>query len=113
FGDNHGWKVFEGFHCFDPDTGCEKVLKDHAAPIYEYGRNDGGSITGGYVSKDQATKDLFGKYVFGDFNSGRMWALDLASKKATALGRWDIHPSTFGRDASGRIYVGAYSRGVV
>jgi glucose/arabinose dehydrogenase len=109
-GANLGWNIREAAHCFAPKTGCEtKGLID---PIFEYGRDDGGSVTGGFVAKNAP---LAGKYVFGDFLSGRLWALDLppAPVKAYALGRWPILPSTFGIDAEGAIYVADYADGIV
>ena len=51
---------------------------------------------------------LAGKYVFGDFVRGRLWALDLTDevKPATAhaFGQWPVLPTTFARDASGEVY---------
>lgn len=110
-GANLGWKIREARHCFDPKEGCKtEGLVD---PIFEYGREDGGSVTGGFVALADSVPAIKGKYVFGDFLSGRLWALDLPEKagadaKVYALGRWPILPSTFGRDAEGRLYVADY-----
>jgi glucose/arabinose dehydrogenase len=114
-GANLGWKIREAMHCFDPKEGCKSEgLLD---PIWEYGRDDGGSITGGYVSTSDHFPALKGKYVVGDFLSGRIWAIDLPdepgqkAKQVYALGRWPILISTFGRDAEGKVYVADYPRG--
>ena len=116
-GENGGWKVREARHCFEPAEDCPtEGLVD---PVFEYGRNDGGSVTGGYVVTDGSFASLSGKYVFGDFLSGRLWAIDLPENtagplaKASTLGRWPILPSTFGRDAQGRVYVASYRSGTV
>jgi len=115
-GDNAGWNRREARHCFPPGATCtsEGLLE----PIYEYGRDDGGSITGGFVAGAHVPA-LDGKYVFADFLSGRVWAIDLpdatSGPLATvyALGRWPFLPSTFGRDEAGRLFVTEFRTGTV
>jgi len=116
-GDNLGWDRREGRHCFEPAENCgSEGLVD---PIYEYGHGmDGASITGGFQWTAAEPAVLHGRYIFGDFVKGRIWALDLPDTvkdvgAATALGRFDILLSTFGRDAAGRVYVGDYKGGAV
>ena len=116
-GENHGWKHREGKHCFEPSVGCLKTgLVD---PIYEYGREDGGSITGGYVYTGRSIPKLNGQYIFGDYLSGRIWALDYkAALKGSAvdahpLGRFAANISTFGKDLDGEIYVADFSGGKI
>ena len=70
-GGNYGWRCREGAHDFNT-TGCGAGLID---PITEYDHNVGQSITGGYVYRGLANGDLMGFYVFGDFVSGRIWAV--------------------------------------
>jgi len=116
-GKNYGWNTKEASHCFMPKENCNtESLTD---PIYEYGREDGQSITGGYVYSGKGIKELSNKYVFGDFITGRIWAFDLPSssdKKVTtvySLGKWAILISTFGKDSSGNIYVVDFGSGRV
>jgi len=109
--DNLGWKIREGAHCFESDTCSREGLVD---PIWEYDRQDGTSITGGVVVT--ADGPLKGRYVLGDFTSGRLWALDLpedtaGQASAIALGKFPILPSAFARDDAGRAYVLDYGRG--
>lgn len=114
-GANLGWKAREGARCYLPDP-CEPTgMLD---PIWEYPHEEGRSITGGYVSTAPDLPALQGRYVFGDFVTGRLWALELPppgarAEAVTSLGRWPITPSTFGRDGAGRLYVGDYGGGVV
>jgi glucose/arabinose dehydrogenase len=117
-GANLGWNIKEGTHCYPPDSTCDsKGLTD---PIYEYGREDGASVIGGYVYNGKNTK-LKNKYIFGDFVSGRIWALDLpnpyvpnqSTAKIYALGRFKIAMSTFGRDAAGNVYVADFNSGTI
>ncbi|MBX2800804.1 MAG: PQQ-dependent sugar dehydrogenase [Myxococcales bacterium] len=113
-GDNLGWRLREGSHCFDPATDCPTDgLVD---PVYEYGRDDGVSITGGVVWT--APGPLQGRYVFGDFGTGRLWALQLPERRAPttdvlALGRFPINPAAFARDPDGRVVVADYGSGAI
>jgi glucose/arabinose dehydrogenase len=115
-GDNLGWNIREGKHCFEPKEKCKQ--EGLTEPVYEYGREDGSSITGGYVYEGNAVPALRGKYVFGDFVSGRLWAMAIPSESgaavtASTLGKWPILPSTFGQDAEGEVYVGSFVAGDV
>lgn len=117
-GGNYGWNIREGFQCFQEHAAC-KTERDLRDPIYAYDREDGGSVTGGYVYTGRAIADLAGKYVFGDFLSGRIWALDLPSDSRTraseayALGKYPILPSTFGRNSAGELFVADYGTGKI
>lgn len=116
-GGNYGWNIREGMHCFEPKENCAtQNLRD---PVYEYGRAEGQSITGGYVYTGDEIRELKNRYVFADFVSGRLWAIDLPEKpdgkaeKAFTLGQWPLLPSTFGRDAGGNIYVADFGTGKI
>jgi len=117
-GENHGWNIKEGFHCFSPKKNCSK--KGLTEPIWEYGRDEGISITGGYVYTGKAIPKLKNKYIFGDYDSGRIWALDLPPKGSKqsvddvfTLGKWPIRISTFGRAPNGEVYVAAFLSGQI
>ncbi len=115
-GKNYGWNKMEAGHCFEPKENCDKT--GLTEPIYEYDREDGMSITGGYVVTNDRVPDLQGKYVFSDFVSGRLWAIELpkdGSKVADAisLGKWPILVSTFGKDARGSIYLADFGSGQI
>jgi glucose/arabinose dehydrogenase len=116
-GKNYGWNIREGANCYKPKKNCR--TEGLADPIYEYGREDGGSITGGFLYEGSRVPALKGKYVFGDFLSGRLWAIDVPAdgvtktEKAFALGKWPILPSTFGRDLTGELYVADFYDGII
>lgn len=119
-GDNLGWALREANHCFPPDV-SDCPTQDLVEPIATYPRTEGVSITGGYVVTDAAAGPLAGKYVYGDFASGRLWALDVPDTvspgdpeaKVYALGRWGVLVSTFGRDGQGRVYLADFGKGEV
>lgn len=115
-GDNLGWNHREGAHCFEPARGCR--TEGLVEPIYEYPRDEGQSVTGGVVATGDRVPTLKGKYVFGDFISGRLWALTLPEKSGeqapvAALGKWPILPSSFARDEAGDVYVLDYGGGAL
>ncbi|MFT5583943.1 MAG: glucose/arabinose dehydrogenase [Cognaticolwellia sp.] len=113
-GDNLGWNTMEGTHCLE--EGCQAPA-DHVPPIYEYGHEEGQSITGGYAVRSPSLPELQGLYIFGDFVRGRIWAIELPTDRSPvqapprALGRWPVLISSFGQDAAGELYVLDYGQG--
>jgi glucose/arabinose dehydrogenase len=112
-GKNLGWNPREGAHCFSPKNDCRTAgLVD---PLFDYDRSLGLSVTGGYVYTGKRIPTLAGRFVFGDFGTGRLWALELSDSvkraKTTYLGRFALAFSTFGRDADGEIYAADFGPG--
>ncbi|MEZ4474367.1 MAG: PQQ-dependent sugar dehydrogenase [bacterium] len=106
---NHGWNVREGAHCYNAR---ECPCPDCVEPIWEYSHAEGASITGGVVYRGPRLPELWGRYLFGDFVSGRLWALQERAGQApqvTQLTTADS-PSSFGTDAAGRVYVTSFGR---
>ncbi|MBM4363417.1 MAG: PQQ-dependent sugar dehydrogenase [Deltaproteobacteria bacterium] len=118
-GGNLGWKSREGAHCFAPPEGCP--VDGLVEPVFEYGRELGQSITGGVVYEGSLLPDLQGRYVFGDFVSGRVWALKLpgphlggaAATEVRELGQFPLLLSSFARDPDGELYAVDYGSGAV
>src|SRR5690606_2919500 len=79
-GDNLGWDVLEGRHCFEPPRGCDSA--GMKPPIWEYPRDEGRSITGGYVYTGTRVPALRGRYLVADFLSGSVWALTLPQDRS-------------------------------
>lgn len=113
-GGNYGWKVKEGFTCFDASLGCGTV--NTIDPIVSYGRDQGASVTGGFVYRGSRIPSLKGIYVFGDFMSGNIWGLfpdangKLQQKLLIATG---FNIPAFGQDSDGEMYVLEYGRGII
>jgi glucose/arabinose dehydrogenase len=115
-GANMGWKVREATHCFDPKEGC--ATEGMVEPIFEYGREAGQSITGGYVYLGERMPWLKDRYVVADFVTGRVWAITLpdeAGKKAEAeeLGVFPHAFSAFARSPNGELYALDFARGLI
>jgi len=71
-----GWNRMEGFHCYEPSTGCDQT--GLTLPVAEYGHDHGCSITGGTVYRGSAIPSLTGRYVFSDYCSGTVWTIAAA-----------------------------------
>ncbi len=83
-GENYGWRLMEGNHCYNPPTDCGSDTL--ALPIHEYGHTGGNcSITGGHVYRGTAIPELEGHYVFGDYCSARVWALEYDGQDVVQL----------------------------
>jgi glucose/arabinose dehydrogenase len=114
-GGNYGWRIMEGEECFKSGD-CDRAgLKD---PIWSYrqGGETGRSVTGGYVCRDQGLPGLQGKYIYGDFVSGNIWALTYSGNKAVKnelISRVSSGLSSFGEDARSNLYVLAYGQGKI
>lgn len=104
-GGNYGWKLYEGTSCFSGDCDDAGLI----APIFEYEQSNGDrSITGGYVYHGDALNSLQGKYIYGDFVSGRIWALDEDGSTNELLLESDLNIASFGTDASQELYLCAF-----
>ena len=72
---NLGWSCKEGFSTYDASR-CRSGVT-YRDPVAAYDRDFGSSITGGFVYRGSRFSDLLGgRYVAGDFGSGRVFHLD-------------------------------------
>lgn len=110
-GHNFGWNVMEGAHCFR-DRRCD--ASKYVAPVVEYGREGGCSITGGHVYRGRALPELDGVYFYADYCSGLLRSFRWANGQVAD--HWDWKPvldprnklatvSAFGEDAAGELYL--------
>jgi glucose/arabinose dehydrogenase len=104
-GENYGWRRMEGRHCFNPTAGCGGgSLK---LPIVEYSHNLGCAVIGGYVYRGSAIPQLRGRYLFGDFCSGRIWGSRFVRGRGwtrTLLQDTSALIAAFGEDQNGELY---------
>lgn len=82
-GGNYGWSVREGAHPFRPER--PKGPAEFEQPIVEHSHTDFRSITGGWVYHGKRLPELRGAYLYGDFDTGKVWMLryDAQTKKVT------------------------------
>jgi quinoprotein glucose dehydrogenase len=107
-GGNYGWNIREARHWFRPD-GNDAARPDLIDPIHEYAHDVGKSITGGGVYRGKRVPELVGKYVYADYVSGRLWALDydITAKVVKAnysLTGENLPVMSFGSDETGDLY---------
>jgi putative heme-binding domain-containing protein len=112
-GGNYGWSVVEGPQTIHPDwkRGPTPILP----PIKAHPHSEAASITGGYVYYGKRLKDLVGAYVYGDWVTGKIWALRNEGSKLTSLQELVDTPLQiicFGEDSAGELYVVDYAGGI-
>lgn len=102
---NFGWYFFEG-----SKPRYNQVPSGMTPPVYEYGRNRGNAVMGGYVYRGSAIPALRGAYVFGDV-SGAVYAL--GADDAVRLDVDDIgYLFGWGEDPSGELYLFSMGNGL-
>ena len=105
-GENYGWRLMEGNHCFNPGSNCNEGSL--TLPVLEYSHDLGCSVTGGYRYRGKDNPLLSGLYIYGDFCSGKIWGA-----KPDGDGNWSVEElldtnlniSAFGEDENGELYV--------
>lgn len=114
-GKNYGWNIMEGSHCYSPSSGCGASGLE--MPVMDYGRDQGCSVTGGFVYRGGAIPALRGAYVYADFCSGTVWGLwyDGASVVRHEVLREagdNINISSFSEDLAGELYALSWNQGI-
>lgn len=120
-GGNYGWRTCEGFTnrggSTTADGGCSLVGR--IDPVVAYPRSLGFSVTGGYVYRGSAVPALVGRYVFGDYGSGRVWYVDenvsTGARTMVQIADTNISIGSFGQTLDGEVFIidignGALSR---
>ncbi len=133
-GENYGWNILEGNHCYPEDVICDK--NGYVEPLFEYPNNanyvriilglkqkdpnmDGCSITGGYIYRGKDIPDLYGRYIFGDYCTGKVWSIktdknnldiiDHTKDILSSMGKREFYLSSFGQDNNGEIFLVDYN----
>lgn len=69
-GKNYGWRITEGFHCYNPAFGCD--TSGITMPIKEYSHSTGCAVISGCVYRGQRRPELAGAYIYGDYCTGKI-----------------------------------------
>jgi putative heme-binding domain-containing protein len=113
-GENHGWNILEGFRPHSERFRTPGAA--YVAPVFAYSHGVGVSVTGGFVYRGSRQQALRGKYVFGDYETRRVWALEQKGGKLTSvveIGRAPERIASFGTDEDGEIYVVGFDNGII
>jgi glucose/arabinose dehydrogenase len=105
-GQNYGWNVMEGMHCYNASTCNQSGL---TLPVAEYSHSDGCSITGGYVYRGSIIPGIVGQYFYSDYCSGFLRSFTYDDSSAQNQKTWDVgdlgNVLSFGQDNAGELYV--------
>ena len=111
---NYGWRLMEGSACYNPSTNCNPSGAQLTLPAHEYTHADGCSVTGGYVYRGAAIPELTGHYLYADYCRGWLRSFRVESGNVTDHRLWSgvslPQVVSFGRDATGELYMIAGAR---
>jgi glucose/arabinose dehydrogenase len=105
-GANYGWNIMEGSHCFSPASNCDST--GLTLPVTEYDHSHGCSVTGGYVYRGISLSSLRGFYIYGDYCSGNIWAMNFTNNAVAQnvlLVESGLNITSFGEDTAGNLYI--------
>jgi uncharacterized repeat protein (TIGR03806 family) len=105
----YGWPFYQGMRCFhdctSPAMGTTFGADERMAAEYEYSHNGGpAALVGGFVYRGSAIPGLYGKYLFGDYETNESWIYDPATKQTESLG-FPGAIVAFAQDGDGELYV--------
>ncbi len=105
-GDNFGWSVVEGSHPFyeKRTVGPTPIMK----PTIEHHHSEFRSLTGGIVYHGKKLPELQGAYIYGDYSTGRIWAMKHDGTKPLwhkELATSTIKITGFGEDPDGELLI--------
>ncbi|HSF68659.1 MAG TPA: PQQ-dependent sugar dehydrogenase [Nitrospiraceae bacterium] len=109
---NYGWRLMEGFLCFNPSNNCNPG--NLTLPVLDYEHSNdacSGSVTGGYVYRGTAKPERQGTYFYADFCAGFVRSFRHQNGQATEQTEWPLLSppggsiTSFGEDASGELYL--------
>ena len=105
---NMGWSCKEAFSTFDSSR-CRSSAT-YRDPVAAYGRGYGSSVTGGFVYRGSRFAGILGgRYVAGDFGSGRVFHLD-GGEVVTAGSLPGV--TSFGEDGGNELWAVTYDGGL-
>jgi len=105
-GENYGWRLMEGDHCYNPPAACDDGTLVH--PILEYSHGSSRcAVIGGFRYRGTLIPDMAGMYVYGDLCTGEVFGATLSGGTWTAQTLKDTTYvlSGFGEDEAGELYL--------
>jgi putative heme-binding domain-containing protein len=111
-GGNYGWSIMEARQPVKPSQ------KPGPTPIHppmiELSHTIAASVTGGYVYRGKRFPELVGAYVFGDWETRRIWAARFDGdrvKEMPEVVKPSVRVVAFGEDNAGELYFFDYDTG--
>lgn len=113
-GANYGWSIKESNHPFHEEQDSGPVPISLATA--EHHHSEARSLTGGHVYRGKAYPSLVGAYVYGDFSTGNIWAIQNDARQEPAkprlIARSRAQISGFGIDGRGELLVADHAGGI-
>ncbi len=112
-GGNYGWSIVEGSQPVRPNG--KRGPTPIQPPVMQHPHTEAMSITGGYVYRGHRLASLRGQYVYGDYITGKMWALPAArdaAAKPTEIADTGIQIITFAETPDRDLLVVDYAGGM-
>jgi hypothetical protein len=116
-GINYGWRCYEGFETYNT-SGCgpNSTYTDPVHVFFNDENIDGCSITGGYVYRG-SDPYLYGKYIYGDYCSGKIWGLyrdecmNWQNEELYQINNQEL--SSFGQNNNGELFYAELGNGKI
>jgi putative heme-binding domain-containing protein len=112
-GGNYGWAAMEGPQPIKPDKVGPTPIR---RALIELPHTVACSVTGGRVYRGRKFPELQGAYVFGDWETRRLWAARFEgdrTKEMPEIARPSVRIVAFGEDKHGELYFLDYDGGTV
>lgn len=103
-GGNHGWSAMEASQPIKPETQRPEPI---IPPVAAHPHTEAASITGGYVYHGKRFPELQDAYIYGDYETGKIWALWHDGTQVTRREEIADTPHkivTFGQSEDGELY---------
>lgn len=113
-GGNYGWSITEGLQPVRPEAkrGPTPILP----PTIALPHSEAASVTGGYVYRGRQFPELVGKYIFGDWETHRLWAATWDGTQVTSrleLAEPTLRIVAFGQNHDSELYIADYDAGTL
>jgi putative heme-binding domain-containing protein len=108
-GENYGWNVYEGFELFSNQH--RRTNAAYAMPLFAGWRKHGVCMVGGHVYRGDNRSSFHGVYVFGDYQSKRIWGLTQSGRSLKTIRQLATAPqaiTAFSVDENGNLFVVGY-----
>jgi putative heme-binding domain-containing protein len=112
-GGNYGWSAMEGPQPIKPEKVGPTPIRP---PLIELPHTIACSITGGRVYRGRKFPEMRGAYVFGDWETRRLWAARFEgdrTKEMPEITRPSVRIVAFGEDRDGELYFLDYDDGTL
>jgi putative heme-binding domain-containing protein len=112
-GGNYGWAAMEGPQRIKPDEVGPTPIQP---ALIELSHTIACSVTGGYVYRGEKFPELKGAYIFGDWETRRLWAARFEGDRTVEMPEItaaSVRVSAFGEDNDGELYLLDYDHGTL